>query len=277
MILGRARYCSWPNRSAKILITKIGKTDNVKSVPDDITALFGDNMPMHTQNAIIKIGVLGGIGPEATGEFYTKLITRLQYHGLIKSNRDFPQIVVNSIPAPELIFDKINDTDLALYASGLKELDTFGVDFIVMVCNTIHLYYDQLQAQIKTPIVDLRVEVCKILNDSGIKSILVLGTPNTISKGLYDFDGITSIKPTKEEIKVLSNSIFNFNRGIDKEKQNRAVASICEKYLKIGAARTVILGCTEFGLMLHKYEFDKVNTIDVLVNATIEKFKALKS
>ena len=54
-----------------------------------------------------KIGILGGIGPEATGEFYNKLIKRLQEKDLIKSNKDFPQIFINSIPAPELIYDYI--------------------------------------------------------------------------------------------------------------------------------------------------------------------------
>jgi hypothetical protein len=60
----------------------------------------------------VRIGVLGGIGPEATGEFYNKLIAKFQERGLIKTNRDFPQIVINSIPAPELIYDTISDEDL---------------------------------------------------------------------------------------------------------------------------------------------------------------------
>ena len=68
-----------------------------------------------------KIGILGGIGPEATGEFYNKLIKRLQERGLVKSNRDYPHIIINSIPAPELIYDKISDEDLNPYIKGLKE------------------------------------------------------------------------------------------------------------------------------------------------------------
>ena len=41
----------------------------------------------------IKIGVLGGIGPEATGMFYLKLIKKMQADGLISCNGDFPQIL----------------------------------------------------------------------------------------------------------------------------------------------------------------------------------------
>ena len=78
----------------------------------------------------IKIGVLGGIGPEATATFYFELIQRLQAEGLVKDNTDFPQILINSIPAPELVFNKTTEKDLRPYEEGLKELDSFGVDFI---------------------------------------------------------------------------------------------------------------------------------------------------
>src|SRR3989338_5655614 len=100
----------------------------------------------------IKIGVLGGIGPEATGLFYLKLIKRLQDSGLIRDNQDFPQIIINSIPAPELIFDKVENTDLEVYENGIQELDKMNPDFIVMVCNTIHLYHQSLQSKIATEI-----------------------------------------------------------------------------------------------------------------------------
>lgn len=229
-----------------------------------------------TNNSTVKVGILGGIGPESTAEFYTKLITRLQESGVIVSNKDFPQIVINSIPAPELIYDKISDSDLAPYLDGLRQLDGFGVDFIVMVCNTIHLFYDKLQSQVKTPILDLRVEIKKVLETKKVSSVLVLGTPSTIENGLYNFSGIKSVKPNKAEIMELSDAIFSFNNGTDKELQGKKVKEICNKYTKSGKAKTVILGCTEFGLMLNDGDFDKINTIDVLVNATIDKLKELR-
>lgn len=217
-----------------------------------------------------KIGVLGGIGPEATGEFYNKLIRRLQEKGLIKSNRDFPQIVINSIPAPELIYDKISDTELQPYIDGLKELDGFGVDFIVMVCNTIHLYYDKVQKEINAPIIDLRKELRELLKRKQIKSTLIIGTPNTIKQGLYRFKDIKSFEPDEEEMEQLTNSVFNFNKGTEKQSQIQKVRKICEKYLSEGA-ETIILGCTELAVMLGEENLPAINTIDVLVEATTRK------
>ena len=139
-----------------------------------------------------------------------------------------------------------------------------------MVCNTIHLYYNKLQKEIQTPILNLRKELEQLLINKNIKSTFTIGTPNTIKKGLYKFKGIKSFEPNKEEIKQLTNSIFNFNKGFDKELQIQKVKKICKKYLKKGA-EIVILGCTEFAVMLKEENFPKINTIDVLVEATIKK------
>ncbi len=217
-----------------------------------------------------RIGVLGGIGPEATGEFYNKLINQLQERGLIKTNTDFPQILINSIPAPELIYDTISKKELEPYINGLKELSDVKVDFIVMVCNTIHLYHNQLQKRVKTEILDLRKELEKTIIKSKIKSALIIGTPNTINRGLYEFANIDLLKPNKKELKQLTKAIFNFNKGQDKQKQLKKVKKICQKYLDLGA-ETIILGCTEFAAMLDSEDLPKINTIDVLVKAVINR------
>lgn len=217
-----------------------------------------------------KIGVLGGIGPEASSEFYSKLIKRLQEKNLIKSNKDFPQIIINSINAPELI-GKITDSNIEPYVNGLKELDNLKADFIVLVCNTIHLYYDFLQDKINTPILDLRREVKDFLINNNIKSAFIVGTPGTIKEKLYEFPGITCLKPNEEEMNTLSETIFNYNKGLEKDKQIEIVKKICNKYIEKGAKK-VILGCTEFALMLQNSDLPTINTLDILVEATIREF-----
>lgn len=217
-----------------------------------------------------KIGLLGGIGPEATGEFYLSLISKFQKKGLIKSNRDFPQIIINSIPAPELIYESISEKDLRPYIKGLKELEKFGVDFIAMVCNTIYLFYEKLQKEIKIPIIDLRKEVKKYLLNKNVKSITVLGSPTVIKQGLYGFKDIKQIALNKREVELLTKAIFNFNRGFDKIKQSEIVKSITKKYLNQGA-EMIILGCTELALMLKNENIPKINPMDILAEATMKE------
>ncbi|MBI2675987.1 MAG: aspartate/glutamate racemase family protein [Candidatus Aenigmarchaeota archaeon] len=214
-----------------------------------------------------KIGILGGIGPEATAHFYTLLIRKLQRKGLIKCNMDFPQIIVNSIPAPELIRAEVSGKELRPYVKGLRELDEFGVDFIVMVCNTIHLFHNRLQKRMKTPILDLKEEVRKFLMLKDIKSVLVLGTPLTVRKGLYEFENIATYKPDEREMKQLVEVIFNFNK--EGKTYPAKVKTLCDKYLGKGA-ETVILGCTELALILDR-QVPAIDTIDVLAEATIAR------
>lgn len=223
-----------------------------------------------------RIGILGGIGPEATGEYYNKLIKRFGERKLITKNADYPQIIINSIPAPELIFNKDHEADLDEYIQGLKELDQFGVDFILMVCNTAYVFYDKFQSSIRVPILDIREEVKKTILKSGVKSYLIIGTPNTIKTGLYKFSELKSYEPNEEELNQLTDCIFKFNQGVEQQEQTLKVRKIVDKYLKQGA-ETVVLGCTEFAVMLGNEKFQKINTIDVMVEATIDRFLSIAS
>ncbi len=218
-------------------------------------------------NSNIRIGVLGGIGPEATGYFYLKLIDGLQKQGFIENNQDFPQIIINSINAPELIHDEIKNEDLVPYINGLKELDSYSVDVIAVVCNTIHLHYDLLQKSIKTPIVNLKEELKKYLVQNRVKKITVLGTSNTIKK-LYRFNNIKTIDISERDIKLLKGVIFNFNRGLDKKRQKQIFKSIIRKYLDKGSQK-IILGCTELSVIAENKPY-LTDTIDILLKAVIK-------
>lgn len=218
------------------------------------------------KNEQITIGILGGIGPEATGNFYLKLIAELQKQNLIKSNSDYPRIVINSIPAPELTSDKITKEQLEPYIQGVKQLEKYGADFIVMACNTIHLYHDLLQKKVSIPILNLRNAVKVALNDS--KTVSIFGTPATIEGQLYNFEGIKYINPKGKDLEQLSRAIENFNRGSQRDKQIATVIKMAQKYIKRGS-NIIILGCTEISLMLEGSSVPRKDTLDMLAKYVI--------
>lgn len=220
----------------------------------------------------IRIGVLGGIGPEATGLFYNQLIGKMQDLNLIKSNSDFPQIIVNSIPAPELIYDNLNDADLDLYKKGIVELDSLKPDFIIMVCNTIHLFHQELQSLVETEIIDLRKIVHNYLLESGTSIVTVIGTPSTIKLGLYEYENVNYINPSKEEFRELTDAIFRFNKGENKKLQKARVQGIAKSCISKGSD-LILLACTEFGVMLESSDMPRVNTMDILVDFVIARYR----
>lgn len=225
----------------------------------------------------VKIGVLGGIGPESTGEFYNKLISELQERGLIKNNSDFPQIIINSIPAPELIYNEHNDKDLRQYIEGLKELEIHKPDFIVMVCNTIHFFHERLQREVKTPIIDLRREVQEYLKNKKVETVVVLGSPISIKGGLYKFEDINYVEISGDDIEKLSESTYNFNRGFQRDRQVDRVREIARKYFKGESNSLIILGCTELALMLKDESLLKIDPMDILVDSAIRRISAKRA
>lgn len=221
-----------------------------------------------------KIGLLGGIGPEATGIFYLRLIEMLQKRGMIKSNADFPQIIINSIPAPELVFSQTKEEDISPYVKGLIELDQNKPDFIVMVCNTIHAHHVELQSKVRAPIIDLKEEFARYVAKNKINSMLLLATPTTIRSNLFKIPGIKSYFPNEQELKVVSETIFNFNSGVEKDKQAARLEEIASKYSAGQGAEVVVLGCTEISLMLKSTKLRTLDTMDLLLEAVIDRLKS---
>lgn len=222
----------------------------------------------------IAIGILGGIGPEATGNFYLKLISEIQKQKLVKSNTDYPRIIVNSIPAPELT-SKIIQNQLADYIKGIRSLEKYGADFIVMACNTIHLYHDLLQKEIGIPILNLRDAVGIFLKNNKFKSVSVFGTHATVKSSLYKFNGINYVNPGKEDLEKLSLAIENFNKGYERKEQIYKVSTLAKKYIDNGT-EIIVLGCTEISLLLADSKVPKIDTTDILVQATVKQMKTME-
>jgi len=219
-------------------------------------------------NRTKTVGILGGIDPESSSQFYLDIIKRLKESGRIKSNEDYPHIIINNIPAPALIQQKITSKDLKQYTRGLKDLDYFKPDFIVMVCNTIHIYYDQLTSTTIAPILNLREVVRRHISKSGYKRIFIIGTPGTINSGLFRSSEYSLIEPGIDEQNLLTEAIFKYSTNVRKDEQIAKVAGLCKKHLDFGA-ELILVACTDLSMMLAKEKLNKINTLDLLFNETI--------
>ena len=217
---------------------------------------------------MVKVGILGGIGPEATGIFYLKLVKKLQSEGIVRKNTDFPQIIINSIPAPELGGEKASLEELRPYFEGLKELDLHKPNFIIMACNTIHVFRKRLKRKTCSEIIDLRLEVKLLIELKKVNRICVLGTPLTVNSGLFEFEGIETIRPSARELEAISNAMFHYNQGFEKRKQSAILERIAKKHSE---KAVLLLACTEISLMLKGLKCQKIDTMDAMVNAVLKR------
>jgi len=219
-----------------------------------------------------KIGVLGGIGPEATVYFYKKLIENFQSTFHPQKNAEFPQIIINSIPAPELIYSgKIKAGDIVCYKKGIKDLNKHNPDFIIMVCNTIHLFYKELQQISKAKILNIRECILKRIDNLPQKDIYILGTPNTINEKIYYTKNKNYLDINEKDSLFISGLVEKYNLGIGKELQVNLFNNFLEK-INTGN-NIIILGCTELSLMNRVNEKNVISTLDIMVEETLSLYK----
>lgn len=212
------------------------------------------------------IGIVGGIGPESSADFYKKLIKETQKRKLINENTDYPHIILDSIPAPELV----NHSDLTLYKESVKRLENAGADFITIVCNTAHIYFEELQKSVNVPIINLKEITKNFLKNKNINNLLILGSKPLINSGLFEFGEINTIKLSEKEKDDMNQIILDYNIGKDSKRQKEKIEYLMEKY----KPNFILIACTELSSLLSSTKMKKIDTIDILLEATLDKWQS---
>ncbi|MCC2459202.1 amino acid racemase [Bacillus mobilis] len=136
------------------------------------------------------IGILAGMGPKSTGPFVDTVVAKCQTVYGAKHDMDFPHMMIYSCPTP-FYMDRPIDHEAMKKAiiDGAQKLESTGVEFIAMPCNTAHLYFEELQHSLSIPILNIVDETLKAIPEN-IKRVTLLATEATVQAGIYQ-DGIT--------------------------------------------------------------------------------------
>jgi aspartate racemase len=195
---------------------------------------------------------LGGMGPDATANFYLLLVRLFQKKRKAKLPSDFPEMIIESIPMPCVCKTKSEKIVKAELARGCRLLESADADFIVIPCNTVHKYIGEMRCSVSIPVYSIVEETIKAAKKSRITSAAVLGADKAFQEKLYEKGlseaGITLI-PAEEQQVVISRAASNLMKGkfLAADKRNLLKAI---KALKRKGAKGIILGCTEFSLIL---------------------------
>ena len=134
------------------------------------------------------IGILAGMGPKSTGPFVDTVVEQCQNIYGAKHDMDFPHIMIYSCPTPFYMDRPIDHQAMEkAIISGAQKLESTGVDFIAMPCNTAHLYFNQLQNSVSVPILNMVDETIKEIPNH-IKKVALLATDATVQSGIYQDD-----------------------------------------------------------------------------------------
>ncbi len=220
-----------------------------------------------------KIGILGGMGPVSTAHFFSDILSMCQNdYGAVEEG-DYPAVVMYSLPMAESTTKGFEDFDATLpqMIPVVKIIEKAGADFIVIPCNTAHLFYEQMQAELKIPIVSMITEVVSEAKKRGYKSLGIMGTHTTVKSGLYrtpaEKAGIKVVDMTDSELEEVATVIGNVTSGKQTIADTDTLRRVAEALAKRGAD-AVILGCTELPLAL-KQKDTKVSVMDSMGILTV--------
>jgi len=202
----------------------------------------------------LAVGVLGGMGPQATVDFLAKLVEATPVAGeqdhlrvLVDSNAkvvDRNKAVAGTGPSP--------GPQLAAMARGLEQ---GGAGFLVMACNTAHAFEADIRAAVRIPfvsMVDEAADAC-MREHPGARRIGLLAAPGCIASGLYQ-DALR--RRGLEPLLLPPAQQQRFNELLYQIKLKTPLADIAPPMKALGQALVdagadlLLAGCTEVPLVL---------------------------
>ena len=208
------------------------------------------------------IGILGGLGPEATVDYYKEIIKQVSVINN-DGSLNYPEIVIYSVNMAEFIsmLEKGDFNKAIDYISDcILKLANTGVDFTAISANTPHLFFKEIQSNVPIPLISI-VETCKEkAKDMGLKRCGLFGTKFTMNATFfYDVfakENIRVISPDENEIQRINNLLFTeLEKGIFKKDTKTELLGMVSGMIERQRIDSLILGCTEFPLMFDEEKY----------------------
>lgn len=214
------------------------------------------------------IGILGGLGPKTTAEFYERLIER-------GTRISRPAVCIWSLPlhigkeAAYISHGAHREYYFALLQDGALRLISAGCRQIVIPCNTVHEFHARLQRQLPVPVTNLIDIVADEVSTRGWNYVALLTTSRTRAAGLYQHAlakrKIRWVFPNADDQLHLDQLI----RGLLGNAGGAAHQTFMSALVGKMHTNHIVLGCTDLQLLCAPSE-NIVDSLNVLANKTAE-------
>ena len=207
-----------------------------------------------------KIGIIGGIGPESTLDYYRGIIDAFRNSA---GGLHSPEIIIYSADLAELL-EVLEAKDLKALAawllSRLEALHRAGADFAVIASNTPHVVFDEVERRSPLPMLSIVEATCTKAESLGVKRPGLMGTQFTMAADFFRKPflarGMALAVPSPDEQQFIHEKLFSeIELGIIKDSTRQELLSIVEKMIARDAIDSLILGCTELPLILDREAF----------------------
>jgi aspartate racemase len=229
------------------------------------------------------IGVLGGMGPEATVDFFQKIIK----HTAAVRDQDHLRVLIDSNPkipdrTPAILGS--GENPLPLMVESARNLERAGADFIVIPCVSAHYFIQEVKGGIAIPVISIIEEVAGEVERRlpGIRHIGLIATTGTIRAGLFQDRlreiGVEVLVPLPEDQESSVMSAIYGKSGIkagftsleNKGEILKASSALIER-----GALGIIGGCTEVPLVVEQSDLEVpfLDSLTILARAAIRLAK----
>lgn len=234
-------------------------------------------------NMKIIIGALVGMGPNSTAPFYDAVINYARKLYGAKNDMDFPEMVLISLPTPFAPGAALNHQQMeSILACAITRLNRLEVNYIVIPCNIVHLYYENMQKVSSVPILNIiDITVNKVTNLSSKElTVALIGARSTIETGLYQkrlLDKGFKIFHTTELQNKVDRLLIELKANNLFENAKNYWMDIVD-YLEKNDCTGGIIACTDISPCIRLYPGNLllIDSMDALAEATIEQYMRLK-
>jgi aspartate racemase len=232
--------------------------------PDRGMSAQPDPKPAHR-----VVGIIGGMGPEATVDLMRRIIAKTparddedHIHLIVESNPKIPSRIAHLIegtgpdPTPELI----------RMAGNLQRA---GAHALAIPCNTAHAYADAIRLAVAIPLLDmvnLTVEQIAAGRSARVGLLASTAVHNTaLYATAFSARGIETVPPARqEEVMALIKAVKRGDTGVQTQ------AALGQIALEMAdRADVLLIGCSELSVIAAGIAVPFVDSIDVLAQAVV--------
>ncbi|CAB1075990.1 Aspartate racemase (EC [Olavius algarvensis Delta 1 endosymbiont] len=231
----------------------------------------------------ITIGILGGMGPEATVDCFDKIIKNTP----ADKDQEHLRVVIDSNPkVPDRTAAIIGDGEspVPVMAAGCCALQRAGADFIIIPCVSAHVFLDEVRRRIELPILSIIDAVAEAIarDYPTIEMVGLLGTTGTVRGGLFQQriagEGIQTLVPDEAMQIRIMDAIYDIKSSWPTRTRSEITAELVAAAASLisgkpQGAQGIIAGCTEVPLALKQKDLPLpyFDAVTILARAAILK------
>jgi len=230
---------------------------------------------MNTRATKRRIGVLGGMGPEAT----VLLMARVVAMTSVDDDSDHVSMIVDNntqIPSRiKALIEKTGDDPGPILADMARGLETYGAEALAMPCNTAHHYAPVIEKAVDIPLlnmVQLAVSHLEAL-DLTIRSVGILASPAVQTTQIFDHAfnsrNIKTLYPSDQDqmLDSIRTVKSNSSDGTARQIMEKAARELIDS-----EADCLLVACSELSIIADALPtvIPCLDTIDILAQSIIE-------